>query len=67
MRFVPTGSHDDARAEKHRGFVQRVIEHVVERARDSERPAEAEAERDDPHVLDARIGHEALDAPSGGR
>ena len=55
------GSHDDARAEKHRGFVQRVIEHVVQCARNAERPAEAKPERDDSHVLDARIGHEALD------
>ena len=34
---------------------------MVERARDAERTAEAEAERDHAHVLDARIGHQALD------
>ena len=60
--FGPVGPHDAAGAEKHQRLVQRVIEHVVERAGDAERAAEAEAERDDAHVLDAGIGHQPLDA-----
>ena len=39
-----------------------MVEHVVERAADPERAAKAETERDHAHMLDARIGHQPLDA-----
>ena len=55
-------AHHAAGAEEHQRLVQRMVEHVIERAGQAERTAEADAERDHAHVLDAGIGHQALDA-----
>ena len=46
-------AHHIAGAEEHQRFIQRVIEHVIERAGDAEQAAETDAKRDDAHVLDA--------------
>ena len=54
LRDVPDGKED-------RGLGQRVHDHVQQAGEVGERPAHAERETDDPHVLDGRVGEHPLD------
>ena len=54
-----------ARDEEHEGLRHPVVEDVEERGVGPDRPAEAEAERDDPDVLDAVVAEQPLEVPLG--
>ena len=51
------------RGEERDRLGERVVGHVEERPEGGRLPAQAEPDRHDPHVLDARVGEQALEVP----
>ena len=55
------GAHGIPGAEEHQRLIQGMIEHVVERARDTKNAAKAQAKRLHADMFDAGVGHQPLD------